>query len=69
MGVGILVFVWNVWKRAQGPARGQRPVARRHAGVVHDLAAAAAQLRHGPYVTSARPLYDLRRQLKERGAL
>ena len=30
---------------AQRQARGQRPVARRHARVVHDLAAAAAQLR------------------------
>ena len=33
---------------AQGAARGQRPVARGHARVVHDLAAAAAQLRHRP---------------------
>ena len=31
--------------RAQRHAGGQRPVARRHARVVHDLAAAAAQLR------------------------
>ncbi len=30
---------------AQGPARRERPLARGHAGVVHDLAAAAAQLR------------------------
>ena len=32
-------------RAAQGRARRQRPVARRHARVVHDLAAAAAQLR------------------------
>ena len=31
-----------------GRARRQRPVARRHARVVHDLAAAAAELRQGP---------------------
>ena len=48
---------------AQGCARAarrQRPLARRHARVVHDLAAAGAQLRRVPYVTSARPLRDLR---------
>ena len=33
---------------AQGRPRGERPVARRHARVVHDLAAAAAQLRQRP---------------------
>ena len=32
---------------ARAPRR-QRPVARRHARVVHDLAAAGAQLRHRP---------------------
>ena len=47
MGLGMLLFVLNAWQVAEGRARGQRPVARRHARVVHDLAAAAAQLRHG----------------------
>ena len=32
---------------AEGAPRGQRPVARRHARVVHDLAAAGTQLRRG----------------------
>src|SRR6185437_11116879 len=32
----------------QGHPRRQRPLARRHARVVHDLAASAAQLRHRP---------------------
>ena len=48
----------------------QRPVARRHARVVHVLAAAAGELPEPvPYVTSARPLRDLRLRLKERDAL
>ena len=51
-------FVRDGGRRARVPVRGrahkarpagrQRPVARRHAGVVHDVAAAAAQLRHRP---------------------
>ena len=43
MTLGILVFAWNILKTiALRPAGGQRPVARRHARVVHDLAAAGA---------------------------
>ena len=60
-----LLLVNVVRTRASGRARRQRPLAGRHARVVHDLAAAAAQLRRVPYVTSARPLYDLRRRLRE----
>ena len=51
MAIGMLIFLVNIWRTnisAQGPPRGQRPLARRHARVVHDLAAAAAQLRHRP---------------------
>ena len=49
MAIGILVFFVNVIRRSRSGAAGrQRPVARRHARVVHDLAAAAAQLRQGP---------------------
>ena len=51
MAIGILVFAVNVVADADTaprPARRQRPVARRHARVVHDLAAAAAQLRRRP---------------------
>ena len=60
MALGILVFVWNVLKtRRSGARAGQRPVARGHARVVHDLAAAAAQLRQGSLrderATAARP--------------
>ena len=48
MAIGMLVFLVNVWRTQvlhHGPARAERPLARRHARVVHDLAAAAAQLR------------------------
>ena len=45
----MLVFVVNIIKTARTGARaGQRPVARRHARVVHDLAAAAMELRPRP---------------------
>ena len=47
----MVVFVANVWRRAraaQGRPRRQRPLARRHARVVHDLAAATAELRQRP---------------------
>ena len=48
MAIAILLFVVNVLKTtAQRAARRQRPVAGGHARVVHDLAAAAAQLRRG----------------------
>ena len=49
MGAAILVFVVNViWtRRRAGCSRRERPVARRHARVVHDLAASAAQFRQG----------------------
>ena len=67
MGLGLLFFFWNLaTDRAARDARRQRPLARGHARVVHDLASAAAQLRRRPYVTSARPLYDLRRRLREK---
>ena len=55
MAFGMLIFVVNVIKTTRsGPARRQRPVARRHARVVHDLAAAAVELRHRP-VRDERP--------------
>ena len=40
MGLGILFFIWNAFAVAEGPPRGERPVARGHARVVHDVAAA-----------------------------
>ena len=43
--VGVLCFLARGRARLEGQAGRQRPVAGRHARVVHDLAAAAAQLR------------------------
>ena len=58
MAVGMLVFVANVVKTiAHRPPRRQRPVARRHARVVHDVTAAGRwNFDTVPYVTSARPV-------------
>ena len=56
MGVAILVFFVNtIWTGAAPAPSRQRPLARRHAGVVHDVAASSAQFDKVPYVTSARP--------------
>ena len=69
MAVGMLVFAFNVLHVAARAARRQRPVGRRHARVVRDLAAAAGKLgRPLPYVSSPRPLRDLRMQLQEKRA-
>ena len=49
MAAGMLVFAANVIKTARSRAPGgQRPVARRHARVVHHLASAAMELRPHP---------------------
>ena len=66
MAVGMLVFVVNVVQTTrQRPARRQRPLARRHARVVHDLAAAAVELRPDPIrherPAAARPAAPARR--------
>ena len=45
MGLGMLCFLDRDREEPEGAPGGERPVARRHARVVHDLAAAAAQLR------------------------
>ena len=44
MAIGVLIFFINVFRSRNGSASRQRPVARRHARVVHDLAAAAGEL-------------------------
>ena len=67
MALGILVFVVNVVRTARvGRPRRERPVARGHARVVHDLAAAAAQLRPRPVrderAAAARPAPAARRR-------
>ena len=67
MALGMLVFVVNVIKTSRvGAARRQRPVARRHARVVHDVAAAGLELRQGPVrderAAAARPAPPARRR-------
>ena len=47
MGLGILIFVWNAIASRKGRRAGNDPWLGRHARVVHDLAAAGAQLRRG----------------------
>ena len=48
MSLGILVFAWNVLKTHRSGARAVNdPWLARHARVVHELAAAGAQLRQG----------------------
>ena len=45
MGLGVLVLFWNLWRSRKGNRAGNDPWLARHARVVYDLAAAAAQLR------------------------
>jgi cytochrome c oxidase subunit 1 len=69
MGIGLLVFVWSIIKSRHGRRAGNDPWLADTLEWYTTSPPPAHNFDSVPYVTSARPLYDLRRELKERNAL
>ena len=69
MGAGILVLIWNVWRSRKGKRAGNDPWLADTLEWYTTSPPPPHNFDTVPYVTSARPLYDLRRALKERGEL